>query len=207
MTTHTSSTLIDSHPPIRSEMEAISEGFAAEMNPLFLDQKETYIKEELDRLTPPISPASFNVSSFETLDERLFDATVSVKIALSQVSMHMDRSWRDTLFHQIDSLHDVDEWEEDDKPIDKRSFASFIRWIILINPQRLPGMGLSYIGNVIAAWTHGSDRLTAEFLPDDRVKWVLSRCIDEETERASGITSVSRLHKCLAPYNPETWFQ
>ncbi len=202
-----SNACLDLLQPINAEEQASGGDFASNVTHLWGPQKDTYIREELKKLIPSKSPASFDIPDTESLSECLFDASASVKIALSRVSMHMERSWRDTLFHQIDLLHDVDEWEEGDKPINKDSFSAFIKGIILINPKRLPGLGLSSNGNIIAAWTNGSNRLTAEFLPNIHVKWVLSRCINGETERASGIIPIARLPECLAPYKPEIWFQ
>jgi hypothetical protein len=145
-------------------------------------------------------------SSSFTIDERLFNATSTVKILTAQVAMHMSKEWRDKLFSQIDSLHDLEEWDEDDKPVDRFSFASFLKAILYIRPQRHPGLGLSYEGNLVAAWTTGRDRLTIEFLANDRVCWVLTRNIGGETERAAGQTVVSRLYECLVPYDPTHWF-
>ncbi len=140
------------------------------------------------------------------LEDRLFDATAAVKILTSQVAMHVGRKWRDKLFQQIDALHDIDEWYEEDMPIDKNAFSSFIKGILFINPSCYPGIGLSHQGHVLAAWVKGRNRLILEFLPGDRVKWIVSKLLEDgEMERATGDTSVSRLHLCLAPYSPESW--
>jgi hypothetical protein len=120
--------------------------------------------------------------------------------------MHLDREWRDKLFYQLDSLHDPAEWEVEDEPIQQASFATFLKAIILIKPTCRPGLGLSYRGHLIAVWTTDTDRLTIEFLPDDRVHWVLTQSHNDELETFSGQTAVSRLIKGLEPYNPEHWF-
>jgi hypothetical protein len=129
-----------------------------------------------------------------------------VKVLISRVSMYMTKEWRDKLFRQIDSLHDLDEWDADDKPVERSSFESFLKTIIFIKPQRHPGLGLSYEGHLIAAWTAGKDRLTIEFLAKDRVRWVVTRDLGGEIERAAGQTVVSRLYDCLTAYNPTHWF-
>ena len=176
--------------------------FSAELN-----EKMGQITKAVADLKNPLSPASFpSITSEVAIEERLFEATASVKILTAQVAMYMEKNWRDKLFGQIDSLHDVDEWDTDDKPVKKSSFSTFLKAILKIKPQRHPGLGLTYEGNMIAAWTVGHDRLTTEFLPRDRVQWVLSRNIDGETERAAGETTVSRLYECLTPYDPNYWF-
>lgn len=167
----------------------------------------SFFEESLNDLVSSVSPAMHPSASNKQLAEQLFDATASVKIAMSQVSMHIGRLWRDKLFRQIDSLHDLEEWDEDDNPINKESFVSFIKEMILIKPELHPGLGLSYKGYLIAAWTRGNDRLTIEFLPNERAKWLVSKCVDGEIERATGVTSLSRLPECIAPYKPGTWFQ
>jgi len=151
--------------------------------------------------------ASHAPSSKEnTLEERLFDARANVKILTSEVAMYLEPEWRKKLFHQIDLLHDPEEWESEDKPIDQSSYRTFLRAFLEINPKRKPGLGLAYMGNLIAAWTTGRDRLTIEFLPDDHVRWVLTKYYDDEPERVAGKSKISRLLQSLAPYNPECWF-
>lgn len=158
-------------------------------------------------LQSPVSPGMLSFSSdTSSIEERLFDATSAVKILISQVSMHMPKEWRDKLFRQIDSLHDFDEWDGDDEPVERSSFESFLKVILYIKPQRHPGLGLSYDGHLVAAWTTGKDRLTTEFHAKDRVHWVVTRDLDGETERAAGQTVASRLYECLTPYNPRHWF-
>ena len=157
-------------------------------------------------LLNPTSPALLPVSGDAAIKDHLFDATAAVKILTSQVAMHLDKKLRDKMFRQLDLIHDLDEWNRDDKPIKKLSFATFLKAILQIKPQRGPGLGLTYDGYLITAWTVGQDRLTTEFLPNNRVRWVLARTLDGEVERANGETTVSRLYECLLPYHPEHWF-
>ncbi|MHB1620440.1 MAG: hypothetical protein ACYCTY_10755 [Sulfuricella sp.] len=179
----------------------------SEMSSAAFSNATIQLTKQVESLKSPLSPASFSFAPSEkAIEERLFDATSSVKILTAQVAMHMDKKWRDKLFSQIDSLHDLDEWDADDNPIKQSSFATFLKAILFIKPQRHPGLGLSYEGYLIAAWTTGQDRLTTEFLPNDRVCWVLTRNVGGEVERAAGQTVVSRLYDCLIPYSPDHWF-
>jgi hypothetical protein len=154
------------------------------------------------RSTPRLAPNE------QPLETRLFDALAAVKILTAQVAMHLDGECRRKLFAQLDSLHDPEEWESGDEPISQSSFATFLKAILSIRPERRPGLGLSHSGNLIAAWTTRRDRLTIEFLPNDRVRWVLGRYHDTEDEpaRYAGHTHVSELVEGLSPHHPEHWF-
>jgi hypothetical protein len=186
---------------------SLSFNLLSEMTSAAFSKETNQVAQNVSNLQNPFSPSALSfVPSKKTIEERLFDATASVKILTAQVAMHMDKKWRDRLFSQVDSLHDLDDWDTDDKPIKKSSFATFLKAILQIKPQRQPGLGLSYEGYLIAAWTIGQDRLTTEFLTNDRVRWVLNCNLDGEAESASGETPVSRLYECLIPYHPDHWF-
>lgn len=142
----------------------------------------------------------------KSLEERLYDALAAFKVRTSSVAMHMDTDWRDKLFGQLDSLLDAEEWDAEDLPPDLHSFGTFLRMLLNMRPERRPGLAASSDGHLIATWTVGKDRLTVECLPNDEVRWLLSRCLDGETERAAGLTVIARLPEVLAPYNPAKWF-
>ena len=169
------------------------------------------VSRKIQSLRNRPSPASVRkvldtLSSEDPLQERLFDALAGVKILTSTVAMHLDQEWRKRLFSQLDSLHEVEEWEPGDQPIQQSSFATFLKAMLTIKPERRPGLGLSHAGNLIAAWTTGHDHLTIEFLLHDRIRWVLSRHFGNDTERFAGETGVARLTESLANYHPEHWF-
>jgi len=143
-----------------------------------------------------------------TLDEQLFDARAEVKILLSQVSMHFSEALRKKLFRQIDLLHDPDDWEEGDVPIQLQSFNTFLRWFFLNEPSQLPNFGLSAAGHFIASWltNHNKDRLILEFLSNDRIKWYVTKHYDGEADLSSGLTKLSRIANVLEPYHSDDWF-
>ena len=140
-----------------------------------------------------------------SLEEHLFDARAKVKILTSAVSMHIKPEMRKKLFHQIDMLHEPDEWESNDVPVNQSSFKAFLSGLLQINPDRGPGLGLSMAGNMITSWVSDKDRLIIEFMPDN-VKWVITRFVDNEPEHFTGYTKIFRLIDSLAPFNPEQWF-
>ncbi len=143
-----------------------------------------------------------------TVVERLFDARADVKILFSRVSMHFSGALREKLFHQIDILHDLDDWEEGDDPIQLQSFNTFLRWYYLNKPSKLPNFGLSGSGHFIASWlaNDNRNRLIFEFLSNDRIKWFVTKCYGDETDHGSGLTKLTRIADMLEPYRADEWF-
>lgn len=165
------------------------------------------LEEQIGNLKIPPSPGALRSTATSSVEESLFDATAAVKILTAQVAMHLDREWRTKLFRQLDSLHDPSEWDPNDSPIQQSSFSTFLKAICDIKPARRPGLGLTSAGYLIAAWTTSKDdRLTIEFLPNDRVRWVISMEFDDDMERLAGQTAVARLRDRLQPYEPRRWF-
>lgn len=154
------------------------------------------------------SPASLRAATAgQQFETHVFDALASVKVMTALAAMHLSRESRDKLFSQLNSLHDAEQWEAGDEPINASSFETFLKAILSIRPERRPGLGLSHTGDLIGAWTTGRDRLTIDFLPKGRVRWVLARYRGEgEPDRFAGQVEVSHLVDALAPYHPEHWF-
>jgi hypothetical protein len=100
----------------------------------------------------------------------------------------------------------AEDWDVSDQPPSVESFSTFLRMLIFLKPLRRPGLGASSDRTVVASWTTGNDRLTMECLPDDGIRWHLSVLIDDNRERAAGLTPVQRLANVLAPYQPDRWF-
>lgn len=165
------------------------------------------LEQKLRELQLPPSPRIAEPARKRSLEENLFDATAAVKTLTSQVAMHLDHEWRAKLFRQLDSLHDPAEWEAGDSPVQKASFATFLKAICDIRPARRPGLGLTNSGYLIAAWTNArNDKLTIEFLPNDQVRFVLSLVHADDTERIAGNTNVARLRERLSQFGPGRWF-
>lgn len=187
-------------------LEPIYSQLAAELPP-YMSAQTQEIESRIRQLRSPVAPSMRPLQLHErSLEEKLFDATAGVKVMTSQVAMYLDSQWRSKLFKQIDLLHDVDEWEQGDEPLQRESFATFLKAICELKPQKRPGLGLTSSGQLIAAWTAGSSRLTIEFLGNNRVKWVISRMIDDEIEHYVGDTTVNRLAAGLGPHHTEEWF-
>jgi len=169
------------------------------------------IFEQINDLQIEPSLSSFTGETFtragkHSINEILFDACANVKILTSAVSMHLNPKLRKNLFDQVDLIHDSEDWDEDDAPVKKLSFQSFLRWLLLASPERGPGLGLTSSGNLIAAWIDNQDRLILEFSPNDIVKWIVTTHIDDEIERGTGRTKILRLPTVLAPYEVDKFF-
>lgn len=168
------------------------------------------VRQKVSALQNPPSPAAqvlLAPTGAAGVEERLFDATAGIKVLISQLAMHMDATWRDGLFRQLDSLHDPEEWDLEDTPIQRGSFGTFLKAMLKLAPTAKPGLGASYKGHVVAAWTCGQDRLTIEFFPNDRVRWVISNLTGSGIERFAGEVPVSRLAETIQPYEPKRWLQ
>ena len=109
--------------------EPIYSQLAAKLPP-YMSAQTQEIESRIRQLRSPVAPSMRPLQLHErTLEEKLFDATAGVKVMTSQVAMYLDSQWRSKLFKQIDLLHDVDEWEQGDEPLQRESFATFLKAI------------------------------------------------------------------------------
>lgn len=136
----------------------------------------------------------------------LYNSLAFFKLYTASIAMHLDQPWRAGLFRQLDNLLSADEWDAEDEPPTNGSLQTFLRMLLLLKPERRPGVGATGDGHMIATWTSGEDRLTIECLPDDRVRWMLSIRSDFDGESASATNDLSRLPGALQHYDPKRWF-
>jgi hypothetical protein len=149
----------------------------------------------------------FEPAGNPVVEGALRNSQSSFKILISQVSMHLGLEWLQKLFSQIDSLLDIEEWDENDPVPALETARTFIRLLLVLKVNRKPGIGISNSGNLIAAWTTEPNRLTVECLPNDRVRWIVSHVNGGEIERAVGDGRIDRLRDLLQPYEPSVWFE
>lgn len=166
------------------------------------------LAKQLQGLKNPPPPSLIGRADMDhNISFDLFNATARAKTLTSYVSMHLDDQWRKSIFVQLDMIHEVEEWDEDMFPVNEASMNTFLKAILKLKVSLYPGLGLNNKGYLIAAWTKGSKRLTLEYQPQDKVKWLVSNKLNEfDTERAAGTTSVKRLYQCLEPYDFSHWF-
>lgn len=156
--------------------------------------------------TLSLSEAEQPGQSGKSLDETLFDANATAKILTSHISMYLREGWRDKLFYQLDNLLDPEKWDPQDRPLQKKSFETFLKAICDIKPTVRPGLGLSYSGNLIAAWIAPErNRLSLEFAQDGNVLLIGTRYIDEEPVFFSARAGVVNLKKALVEFNCARW--
>jgi hypothetical protein len=142
-----------------------------------------------------------------TLKNRLYDALAAFKIRTAQIAMHLADGFRQRLFRQLDSLLSKEDWVEEDEPPTLASFSTFLRLILFIKPAVQPGLGATHDGHLIAMWTTPSARLSIECLPNDQLRWVLSRSYEGSLESAAGCCELIRIPSVLSPYDPQAWFE
>lgn len=141
-----------------------------------------------------------------SLEEQLYDARASFKIATNSVAMHFDRNWQRKFFAQIDAMMDADEWDTDDPLVTEPAFRTLLRILLILRGKRRPGLAVGPDGTIIAAWTINANRLTLECHPADTVRWIVTQVIDGEPDTAVGQTKLPHLFDRLASFNPEQWF-
>ena len=140
-------------------------------------------------------------------EHRLFNTSAALKMAASEVSMHLPPGWRKRLFESIDDLHEPDDWEDADHMAETASFRTFLRTMLRLGITRNMMLGISDDGNILAGLRRGNDSLTFAFLPADVIRWSVVEHEDDTTYSAGGIASLERLPEVLQPYNPEAWFR
>lgn len=140
------------------------------------------------------------------IEEQLFFALADAKIWTSRVAMHLDRLSRNRMFRQLDVLHEFDEWATSDRPVQLEAYKSFVRAIVFHKINSRPALSLMPSGNLLALWNDSDDRLTIEFLPENRTRWLVQSSTTDGPERASGTSPLERLRDVLQPYGAARWF-
>ena len=110
-----------------------------------------------------------------SLEVLLFDNGAQLKVSFSQIAMHFTTEWRTAIFEQLDFLLKPKDWQEDSAFIEVATFLTFLRFLVFAAPNRVPSLGVSPNGNVLAAWLKCDERITVQFLPDDRAIATLIR--------------------------------
>jgi hypothetical protein len=153
-------------------------------------------------------PASFtSVTESETIESKLSAAKQRAKVETSKIAARISPEWKKNLFWQLDALLDPAEWDAtDDAVLSLPSWQCFLKGLFVLRAGRLPGLGLSERGNLVASWSNGSEHLDIEFKPEDQVRCILAATVDDGLERVTWRGPVVRLPEVLAPYAPERWF-
>lgn len=162
------------------------------------------IYERLQRASQPLNDEP--IARTRSPEEALFESLSSFKIRISQVAMHLEDDWRQRLFGQLDSLLSAEDWDPKDVPPTLQSFTTFLRTMLFLAPRRRPGLGATADGHIVGSWTTGDRRLTIEFLPNDRVRYVVSLPGTGGRDVVAGLVGAERLAGHLQAYDPHLWF-
>ena len=181
------------------------------VRPLAFQKTHSAVVPQLARPVSSHSAASSSYTLTEPVGQRpvgeqLFVALAEAKVWTSKIAMHLDVDTRDRLFRQLDILHEADEWAEGDKPVCLASYKSLVRAMLFHKVNCRPSLSLMPSGNLLALWDRDGDRLTVEFLPDDRTRWFVQQATSKGPERAAGTSPLERLRQVLMPYNADRWF-
>lgn len=142
----------------------------------------------------------------KSTEEKLFDSKADAKRFMSQIATRIQEKRKKQLYRQLDSILDIDEWIEGDEPLTLTSYQTFMRLMLVIQPDVKPGLGLTADGHLIATWSSGDARLSIYCFANDVLRYVLSHVVDNRRETHAGDASIKRLKDCIAPFNPRQWF-
>jgi len=159
--------------------------------------------------TRPPSVASFASDTPSTEDDipGQLEQTLALFIDLtSKIAMYLDTRWRKQLLEKLIQLLDAEDWESDFALPSAASFSTFLRMVIYLHPTKRPGLGISHLGHILASWRRGEDRIVIECLPNDEVRWVLSRTINGERESGAGNVQIHRIPEVTEPYDADLIF-
>lgn len=130
------------------------------------------------KLTLPYSKSSASEfprdESSQRLDARIFNNAAVLKVALSELAMHLSLEWRRNISKQIDHLLSEENWDDSSSFAELRSFKSFLRFIAHAKPSKFPSLGIGLSGNILAAWYDAERRISVEFKPSDNAKAFIS---------------------------------
>lgn len=118
--------------------------------------------------------------------QRVFDAIVEMKVAVSNYAMHLAPETRAKLFHDLDEIVNVDDWYEEDALPNTVSFRDFLKWTIYSKRYNWLSIGFSDEGNILVAWRSQYGLLTATFRGNTRVLWTATRSSPEGETYAAG---------------------
>jgi hypothetical protein len=109
----------------------------------------------------------------KSFEEKIFDALVSLKLAVAHYAMHLGIDERARLFAELDDKINADDWHEDDKLPTAHSFVQFLKWMIFAGYHKWTSIGVSSAGTITVAWRTPRVLLTADFARENDVRWTV----------------------------------
>jgi hypothetical protein len=137
----------------------------------------------------------------EGLEGALFKNRANLKIIASQVAMHLNSEERRNLFSAIDRLLNITEWEDESSQINENAFRSYLRFTIYARPRRIPNLGVSPDGMLLAGWHNGDNSVHVEFFSNDQCMSLLRSNSVRGLERIAWRGHVARLREIIQNNN------
>lgn len=149
---------------------------------------------QLDELHQKSKKTEATVIKVEVPVERqLFGNRASLKIATSQVAMHLTGDQRRILFSELDRLLDIANWEDESALVNLDAFRTFLRFMIFARAGRIPNLGVDEDGSVLASWHGKQATVFAEFAPGDQCVAMIKSMTDRGPESLTWSGPAARL--------------
>jgi hypothetical protein len=118
-----------------------------------------------------VTLTSRDKSSEDEVEEKLFDARVKIKVAISGYAMHIPADARNDLFEKLDEILSEDSWYDEDELPREDSIRDFIKWTIFAKYFNWASIGVSDDGGLLVAYSSSTSLLTLNFLGGDQISW------------------------------------
>lgn len=117
----------------------------------------------------------------------------AAKALLAEYANLIRPAIRQGILAQTDVAFSTEDWDEDDKLPSLDSYRCMLKGLIELAPTSRPNLTISNSGNIVAGWFSDRGRSIFEFLPNERIEWVISRGEGETINRAAGIEPIGRI--------------
>jgi hypothetical protein len=136
----------------------------------------------------------------ETLETRLFDVLVNLKVSVSEYAMHISAEERHKIFDQLDAVINVEDWHEEDDLPRAGAFREFLKWLVYSGCFGWASLGVSDEGNILVAWNSDRTLLTANFSGSAEIRWTARIQSPAGIEHAAGKSSLQYFSKQIRFY-------
>jgi hypothetical protein len=117
-----------------------------------------------------------------SFEEQIFNALVSLKVAVSEYAMHLSDTERRRIFTELDSIINTEDWHEEDTLPKIEAFRDFLKWMIYSKYNKWISIGVSDEGHTQVAWKTNTVLLTAKFSGlngQEAVRWTVQIASDK----------------------------
>jgi hypothetical protein len=129
------------------------------------------------------------VTQSKTLEEKVFDSLVGLKVATSHFVSYLASDEKDKIFDEIEYFLTPEEWTDDDQLPSLDSFKNFLRYVVRNSDNSWDSLGVGDNGEFLAAWVRDDLRMTASF-DDKKVAWTVRKSDADGVSFANGVSEV-----------------